>query len=220
MKVCYCIPTARPELAGETFAKWLDRGYLTAALIDGDAPEPRNACHLLRVGKYQGYAASINLLTAHVAETCNPDWFVIGGDDQTPDPVKDAATIAEECSEHFAGTFGVMQPVGDLFGALSNRSAIVSPWFGRDWRRRMYGGKGPLCPEYFHYYEDAEHMWIAHQLGRLWWREDLTHFHDHFSRRGEDIPDHLKDKARHGDISRDLFMMRRSANFPGHEPIA
>ncbi len=138
-------------------------------------------------------------------------------------------------------TFGVMQPTGDRWGdsewarrtwpeapAYIDRIA-GSPWLGRAWCTRVNGGKGPLWPEYVHMFVDEELQHVAKLLGVFWQRQDLTHFHHHISRKGDRVdwaqgrrvmPDFLVEPntSAHWQKYRDLFMARKSAGFPGHEP--
>ena len=63
-------------------------------------------------------------------------------------------------------------------------------------------------------------MWeVATKLGVMWARPDLTHYHHHWQRERQEEPEFLKvaDTA-HGKL-KPLFMERRAAGFPGHEPI-
>ncbi len=113
----------------------------------------------------------------------------------------------------------MMQPGGDKFGAVAERSAAVCPWIGRDWRRRMYGGNGPLWPGYFHFYEDAEHLEVAEMMGCMWWRDDIAQYHDHHLRHDLPEPPHMAAKGPVSLLSRKLFLERQAAGFPGHEPI-
>jgi hypothetical protein len=68
---------------------------------------------------YNGWARSVNLLIQDLLFTSyhdTPDWFVTGGDDYLPDPTHHPDQIAAELTDHFKGTFGVMQPTGDRWG--------------------------------------------------------------------------------------------------------
>jgi len=126
-------------------------------------------------------------------------------------------------------TFGVMQPTGDL--ALWPGSAIDkfagSPWMGREFCRRMYGGAGPLFGGYRHMFGDEELQEVATDLGVFWQRPDLIHLHRHWGRtpggsRRENIPAFLDEvnSEEHWRESRALFQLRKSKRCPGHEPIA
>ena len=134
-------------------------------------------------------------------------------------------------------TFGVMQPTGDRWGEnedwarakYPDRPAYIdricgSPWMGREFCRRMYGGNGPMWPEYFHMFNDEELQCVAEKLGVLWQRRDLIQYHDHWGRDGfgAKAPEFL-DRANspaNWDAMKTIFETRKAAGFPGHEPIA
>ena len=133
-------------------------------------------------------------------------------------------------------TFGVMQPTGDRWGAdepwakatYPNAPAYIdricgSPWIGREFARRMNRGKGPFWPEYRHMFADEELQCVAHRMGVLWQRRDLTHLHNHPRRDGVSrTPDFAQEiySAPHWEASKKLFESRRAAGFPGSEPTA
>ncbi len=171
-----------------------------------------------------GLVAGI-VANAITARGDDAEWFVCAGDDTLPDPNKRADKIAQECSEHFAqfrlgygasspqamtaeqqATFGVMQPTGDpwedshpgekrLIGRVAG-----SPWLGSEWCLRANQGKGPLWPEFFHMFADETLQCVAQQLGVVWQRDDLKHFHNHWGRpregervgRGDRMPEFLR----------------------------
>lgn len=201
MNVYYCIPSKRPmEEAEPILRQWRERGYRVALQRDPD-DEMVGFDQVLR--PYAGYAEAVNYL-AKLALDEGADWIVTGGDDMTPDPHKDAETIARECAEYFfsawcraagepltrrqAETFGVMQPTGDRWlvngpGTQPGSECVAgSPWMGREWCRRINQGRGPLWPEYFHNGEDEELQAVAIKYGVFWQRPDLTHMHHHWGR--------------------------------------
>ena len=71
-----------------------------------------------------------------------------------------------------------------------------SPWIGREFARRVNGGRGPWHPDYFHMFVDEHMQNVAKFLGVLWQRRDLIHFHQHWGldehRTWDSIPEHLK----------------------------
>ncbi len=219
MKVYFAIPVASADVvrAGVTFARWREMGYQTAALIDGASPKPDN-CEVIRVERYEGWAKSVNMLAKIVCH--DADWIVSGGADMTCDPSKRAEVIAAEAVEHFGGTFGVLQPSGDKYGALARKFACVSPWLGREWCDRAYGGLGPIHAGYWHFWADTELRAVAEKCGRLWWRDDLTQYHDHWIRRGEAQPEYLNHAADANDRDKELFRVREAQGFPDSEPLA
>lgn len=220
MSVWYCIPSARhPHEANAVLAAWRAQGYKLAVFHDYEA-EPVIADHII-YGAYVGYAAAVNALASFVlSEDPGAEWIVTGGDDLYPDETHPADEIAAICRGHFNGTFGVMQPTGDAYGALANDTAAVSPWMGREWCRRINGGRGPLWPEYPHYYVDAELMDVASRHGVMLRIDDLTQYHDHYLRDGRaNCPEHLKRWQTTNEASRMLYERRKSAGFPGSEPL-
>lgn len=229
MSVWYCIPSARPRVeANLALSQWRERGYKIALWRDTDDDAP--ICNLLLFGAYPGYPKAVNALVKEVL-ALDPEyhWIAIGGDDTYPDN-HTPGDIARECTEHFGGTFGVMQPTGDRWADGSIDRICGSPWLGREFCERMYGGKGPLCDEYRHMFADEELFELAVKLDVLWQRRDLTHFHNHFCR-VENAVDWDKGRATMPEFLREansqehwrkykaLFASRKAAGFPGYEPL-
>jgi hypothetical protein len=216
MTVYFAIPSKREPSEAETcLSKWRSQGYKIA--LWRDQGDPRIPCDLILTGKYRGYHIAVNALCREIlARDPEAQWIVTGGDDIDPDH-KTAQRIAQECTEHFKGTFGVMQPGGDKWGTPDHFCG--SPWMGREFCRRMYGGNGPWCEAYFHMWGDLEMWEVAQKLGILWARPDLTHYHHHWQRGKQQEPAFLKvaDSA-HAKL-KPLFLERRAGGFPGHEPI-
>lgn len=129
-------------------------------------------------------------------------------------------------------TFGVMQPTGDRWGddplqqnfcgsAYADR-VCCSPWMGREFCRRMYGGDGPFWSGWHHMRVDEELQEVAIKLGVLWQRQDIIHLHRHWARADAPVmPGFLAEVngAQHWVETTQLFKARRDAGFPGHEPI-
>lgn len=154
-----------------------------------------------------------------------------------------AGECSEHFAEHFAGaikrgsgysalqrdawaTFGVMQPTGDRWGENEMHlgktgSAYIdricgSPWIGREFARRVNGGKGPFWPEYFHMFADETMQETALRLGCLWQRRDLIHFHDHCRRDGvARTPQFMKEaySANHWQKSNAIFERLKAQDF-------
>jgi len=215
--VWFAVPSKRPPAYAEkVLAKWRDLGYKLALWRDlGDAPID---CDLALFDRYRGYHHAVNKLV-HGILTQDPEaaWIVTGGDDIDPVVGVRAETLGAECSRHFGGTFGVMQPCGDTW--CCPNSFCGSPWMGREFCRRMYGGRGPFCEAYYHMYGDNEMWQVSQALGILWPRPDLTHYHHHWQREKLPEPEFLKLACKaHGTLAK-LFQERKAAGFPGHEPI-
>ncbi len=239
MSVWFCIPSKRaPREANKCFAAWRRQGYNIAVMR-----EPQdglvNVDITLSTERYLGWAASVNRLAEFVLRTeADAEWIVTGGDDYWPDPNKRADEIARECVEHYrgyakpfgtdSGTYGVMQPTGDPWsdsqGRIIERIA-GSPWLGREWCKRAFGGRGPMPDAYFHNFADEELQLVAHRLGVFWQRPDLIQEHRHPVRaRGDyaDAPEWWrKNIGRPGllDSERKIFNDRRAAGFPGSDPL-
>ncbi len=153
----------------------------------------------------------------------------------------DYAALVKGLHSPIEPTFGVMQPTGDRWGdtpatrALfgENRGAYIdriagSPWMGREWVKRVYGGNGPMCADYFHMYADEELLEVATKLGVYWPRRDLIQLHQHWGRKPEgeyatakDIPDFLQqvNTQQHWHESKKIFDERKAAGWPGSEPL-
>lgn len=226
LEVWYCIPTANFALATETVVRWRDMGYKVALLCDhetmGKDYERLDADAKCILPTYVGWPACVNYMS-HWAMVRGAGAIVAGGDDMSPDPTKRAAEILYEFTEHFHGTLGVMQPTGDRWaedasGRAASERICGSPWLGQEWCRRSYGGKGPLWPEYHHFYVDEELKEVAETLGLLWQRPDLTQHHAHWSR-----PDSMHSRQPYHkrlqtnwDKDKELFQQRKAAGFPNH----
>jgi hypothetical protein len=245
MSVWLTIPSARSD-AG-TVPMWKARGYRIALWRDREdgIRERFSAEGLVIVGAYPGYAKAVNSLVKAVLQL-DPEstWCVAGGDDTEPDLNHAPEQIARECSEHFCtlidprlydmdcvkpGTFGIMQPTGDRWANGSIDRICGSPWMGREFCQRMYGGSGPFFEGYSHMFVDQELQEVASGLGVLWQRRDLIHLHNHFLRtnaardvdRSAPPPPHLVkwNTQEHWDESRALFESRRVEGFPGYQPL-
>jgi hypothetical protein len=213
MEVWYAIPSASVERAASCATSWSAMGYKTAVLLDAaSSPGVTSLPSVdltLAVGEYVGWAKAVNDL----CEILDADIVVTGGDDQSPDPHYTAAQIAGQFVEWFPDLFGVMQPTGDRFGSID--SVCASPWLGRGFIENAYETYGALHAGYFHYFADEELAVVAESVGALWRRPDLSHFHNHWQRRGEKRPEHLIGAGGKWGSDRALFTERRRNGFPG-----
>ncbi len=215
-QVWYAIPSASPERCRRTLPAWRERGYRVAVLQNVDRADiPADLT--VWSDTYPGWAQSINILSRDVVPA-SADIVVSGGCDMLPDPNHSAQALARQFFEHFPDGFGVMQPHGDAF--RNARHYCGSPFLGRAWIDRMYGGTGPMHGSYRHNWGDLELYWVATGLGALWSRPDLSHFHDHPHR------EHtagtpawwLNNVERHDRADVELYLRRAAAHFPGHTP--
>lgn len=246
MNVWAIAPSIRPN--GGTLPSWKAMGYKVAVLRQGEGfPEADN---ILWTDHYLGWAKSINILIKWVIGfDAEAQWFVIGNDDTLPDETHTPDQIAFECGRYFGekqqqyrmeqvfsslvdhkarmpwSTFGVMQPTGDY--ALWPGSNIIgfagSPWLGRDWCKRAYGGNGPVCEDFFHNWSDQHLQEVAIKLDVFWQRDDLIHQHNHAGRSGsgwkwEPFQLCLQGKDT-WDREKALFEQQRASGFAGHDPI-
>lgn len=217
--VWLAIPSARePAQIADVLAEWRARGYRIALWRDTWPGDLR--ADLILSGAYPGYHSAVNRLCASIlSRERQTQWIVTGGDDMFPDPHKTAEEIADECTAHFGGTFGIMQPTGD--GWSHPERICGSPFMGREWCCRMYGGRGPFFEGYPHMWGDEEMHDIALARGVLWNRPDLAHFHRHFQR----VPTAAEKPAwmQRNDACyaqyEPLFRQRKAAGYPGSEPI-
>lgn len=216
LEVWFAIPSASPELCRQNLPAWRDMGYRVVVLQNKEHADDIPADIVRWIDHYPGWAGSINMLCAEVVPQ-RATIIVSGGDDMLPDPNKRASEIACEMLEHFGGSFGVMQPQGD--GYLGARHYCGSPWIGREFARRMYGGTGPMHREYHHNWADNELFWVAKGMGLLWARDDLAQRHEHFSRANKTPPSYWNAEVEpHDRADVRLFLDRAAHSFPGHEP--
>ena len=220
MSVWLAIPSVRPVEQVEPFFKlWRERGYKLALVRQN---EPVLADILIPTDTYLGYARSVNMLAVIIrAVDSKFEWLIAAGEDVEPVLDKLAQDIARECTENFKGTFGVMQPTGDRGGGGCIDNSSASAWIGKDFCRKMYGGRGPLCNNYSHYYVDTELQALAVEVGVHWQRPELTQKHDHWSwKHLPKLPPHLNEvKFNKGyELDTRMFSIRKQLGWPGSEP--
>ncbi len=214
--VWYAIPSASPERCRRTLPAWRERGYRVAVLQNverADIPADLTVWS----DTYPGWAQSINLLTREIVPA-SADIVVSGGCDMLPEPHHSAQDLARQFFERFPDGFGVMQPHGDAYRNAQHYCG--SPFLGRAWIDRMYGGTGPMHGGYRHNWGDLELYWVARCLGALWSRPDLSHFHDHPHREHTAATPTwwLNNVERHDRADVELYLQRAAAHFPGHTP--
>lgn len=221
MSVWFAIPSANYQMAIKTLPKWRDQGYRIAIMLDEGAPCPLLNADFVYSGTFRSWAIEVNHLARRIYLTNrNMTAVVTGGDDIYPCEDKTAHELEAEFLEHFPDTFGIMQPVGD--GFCGNGQAAVSPWLGREWIRRGYGGQGPLYECYQHFCPDTELCAVARHLGIYWERPDVSQFHAHWTRlpQGERKPwAHLDHAQASRQIDSQLFQARKATGFPGSAPL-
>ena len=226
LQVWYCIPTARVPVALQILREWKGQGYRNALLLDTKSSDAAavavakaayNVDAVLVVEQYIGWADSVNRLAALALER-GADMVVTGGDDVWPEMRYPAHVLAQQFADHFPNLFGVMQPSGD--GSECYDRCAMTPWVGRGFIEKTYGGKGPFWPEYFHFWPDTELFNVAHMLGCYWNRPDLIQFHDHWRRQGCNAvrPQHLMAASARNGADHEIFTKRRGRGWPGARP--
>lgn len=221
--VWYAIPSARDPRDWSTLPLWRMAGYKLAVFRD-EGMKPLAVADLNVFGEYRGYPAAVNELVRRIYKVDSPDWIVTGGDDIKPDPYRKPEDIAAECTEHFGGTFGIMQPTGDQDhmrqnGTCATERVCESPWLGREWCEQSYGGNGPLCEDYYHFFEDEDLHCVAEMLGVLWHRPDVTQYHHHWTRDRRPRPAYLNEARLSWGHAKVIFDRRKAAGFPGHQRL-
>lgn len=219
-EVWFAIPSANPVKCRETLPKWRERGY-KVAVLQNRTRETIPADLVVWSDSYPGWAESVNILGREIVPKGAPI-IVSGGDDMLPDPNHTADELAEQFLNHFGdspeGSFGVMQPHGDVY--LGSLLFCGSPFLGRAFFERMYGGRGSMWGGYRHNWADNELYWVSKGLGALWERPDLSHYHAHFSRTGEAKPEYWAKAVQAYELQDCLlYVKRKAAGFPGHEPV-
>lgn len=214
MTVAVVFPSARQSAEAQACVDaWRARGYRVAVQRDKGSLAA-DLC-LVRY-PYVGYAASINQLAKLVLQRADVQIVVAAGDDVWPDPDRRPEDLEVEFIEHFGGTYGVMQPAGHSDWSNVALEVAWSPWLGREWCERAYGGKGPLWPGYFHFWVDHELQKVAEKEGVFWPRADVCQRHDTWKRRVPRLPrpPHLHEANRRHGEDRDLFFEREAQGFP------
>lgn len=215
LRVPVLLPSANYEMARRHLPKWVAHGYRVIVLQDRvrfDMP----GCEVVHADDYHGYAWAVNKLYREHPGVSAAPVVVLIGDDMDPDPERSPGQLRDEFLAHFPDTFGVMQPIGDALPGVDR--ICGSPWVGRGFASRINGGTGVLREEYFHFFADEELHGVATRLGVLWQRRDVSHYHDHWTRRGE-RPTHLGKAQERWDEDKAKHDRRRDAGYPGHEPL-
>jgi len=206
-------PTAAPAIAAKTCKRWQDRGYHVCLLAEEPGSlEATGADKTVYQDKWEGFGKAVNRLCREVPGPV----VVVAGDDVFPHPQCSGSEIADRFLRAFPDTFGVMQPTGDPYGGYM--SACISPWIGRAFIERSYGGKGPYCEEYHHCYSDKELQDVAAATGCFKQDPALVQKHEHWGRSKNVWPERLPHHYRIGDAlptDEKLYKTRKAAKFPG-----
>lgn len=216
MNIATVFPTCNTERATTARDRWRRQGYLVGVWVEEKFVN-FEADLMLRAESYPGYWQAANCLI-RAAAAAGADIVVPIGDDMDPDPNLTAKEIGARYQQRFPDGFGVMQPTGD---PLDGTDRICgSPWLGRGWIQRAYGGAGALWPEYGHFYGDEELQAVATRLGVLWQCKEITQYHHHWVGRRSDMQAYQKansDRWWHHDAA--IFNRRKAADFPCSTPL-
>jgi hypothetical protein len=224
LSVWVVFPSAAPLPQAKLCVQaWKQAGYHVAIACEDDRGRKLPVDFHIEQPEYPGYASSVNRLIHHIlANDVDCEMVVLAGDDMFPDQHRRAVDIQIALLERFESTLFVLQPTGDrwaLPGGATPQSERVagSPWLGREWCRRAYGGQGPLWQEYVHCFADQELAEVATLHGVMWWEPSICHRHEHFLRRGSMPPPHAAKAyaAYHADEA--TFRRRQAQGFPGSE---
>jgi hypothetical protein len=216
LAVWYAIPSANPSRAQTCLAKWKAQGYKTAVMLDAGQPTiAADWCN--HIDPYPGYFSTVNQMCRILFEA-GADIVVTGGDDMYPDQKQNAQVLGRLFFKEFPDGYGVMQPVGDI-GIPGTDKICGSPWIGKAFWERTYGGEGPFWHGYNSYYGDEEMFNVAKQLECLFQPKQVTQYHDHFSRPGG-LPkqSYQQRNERYWKQDQQLFFQRKAAGFPQAMP--
>jgi hypothetical protein len=210
-------PTCNTLRAVKALAAWKGMGYNTCILVDAFHPVKAEADVVISVPNYEGYWKSCNQMCKHIIAKSHAHIVVCAADDLFPDERKNAEVLQRQFLQHFNGTLGIMQPIGD---SMKGTDQICgSPWIGREFIERSYQGNGPYHDGFAQFYSDEELLHVAKKLGILWQRRDVTHLHMHWARKKgpKKTPYQIENSKKWWDKDKALYLLRSKAGFPGHE---
>lgn len=182
--------------------RWRPLGYRIITLCDvitlRNEGDPKDLVEkgllegFLLVEEYKGWYASVNRLSK-LAVALGYNWVVAAGTDMDPDPHLTASHIETIATQHFAGTFGIMQPTGDPWetggpGRAAER-ICGSPWLGK--KLIIKSNYKVFNETFFHYYGDELLKEASLRTGILWQNAGLSHQHRHPDREGRMKPGYL-----------------------------
>lgn len=194
------LPVADFSEATKCAWRWTPLGYKVVYLFDtktlkNDDPQTlvdQGIIHeFIIVDDYAGWYSSVNFLMSLYSDSFS--WCICAGSDMDPENNKLANDIALECTEHFNGTYGIMQPTGDRWdernGLAASERICGSPWIGQELVKKCEGKI--FSEEFFHYFSDELLREYAIKDNILWQRKDLTHLHRHPNREHRIKPGYL-----------------------------
>ena len=219
-EVYVAFPSADHNKAFYATNRWAKMGYKAALFTDESYSLSK--VEIALSGPYMGYWDACNKLAMACLKT-KADVVVFAADDIEPDKMHSAQEIGRQYLKRFPQGLGVMQPCGDLQGIdSSGRPASEricgSPWIGRAWIERAFGGKGPFPEGYWHFYGDEHLKEVAERLGLLFMDKGLIQTHMHWSWGWNDQTTYQERNSReHWQKDQVLFFKNKAAGFPGSE---
>ena len=221
-QVWLALPSANLQMAKKTFPKWRELGYKIAVVCPDKYSNEYSSLVDLKVleseiGGYKGWPNAVNHLSKQLTKY---DIIIAAGDDMHPDPNYKAHELRLQFVRHFGDTFGVMQPYGDKFGSMACETCeqiCGSAWLGKEFRERIYEGKGPMWEGYWHMWADTELYQVATKYNCLWIRGDLSQFHEHRLRGSHNFVPSIPSGNKH--IAEKLYRERKQNNFPNSNPL-
>lgn len=215
MNIWVSMVSGNAELAETNGQKWKDAGFKLFADIEHGKVR---CADLTVIRTYDGHPRSSNQAIADCIEL-GADIVLNVNDDMFPINLTTTDLIKAWAFAFGESTLGVMQCAGDMWGGMA--WAAVCPAVGRDYAKRINGGKGLYWHEYDHYFADQEIRDVAMRCEKYVQHPTLMIYHDHHTRGGRDglsemNREHTRAKHEH---DRRIYEARRSANFPGSELI-
>jgi len=204
-------PTISPMLSRPQVEKWRELGYKVAVLVNPPfGPEDFERADMVIVQEeWTGFPVAANVLCLEAPG----DVVVIVGTDIDPDTSRTAQELGGRFLERFPDLCGVIQPTGDEYGEV--QSCAVSPWIGRGFIEKAYGGRGPYWPGYFHYFCDRELQAKAQAMGAFEQWPQVIQYHRHWQREAQPRrPRHLRTAKRLHSRDRAIFESRQAEGFP------
>lgn len=202
-------PSVSVEKSKKCNDLWQSLGYKTCVLMDGDnRPDLVGSNLPILQYKWDGFPRAANMICKGVPG----DVVVLIGDDIFPDKRFKPVDLLDRFLKRFPDTMGVVSPTGDKFGSIEN--CCIAPWIGRKFIQTAYGGSGPYCEQYFHYYSDAELQCVARKYNCFEKWPDVSQYHDHWQRREEKRPAYLQRALERFSPDQALFEQRKKDGFP------
>jgi hypothetical protein len=207
------IPSTDPARANEMSERWSARGYRTCLVINKELVPPSmkssmRAHQVFLVGGYEGWFRTMNFCCGVLFTQGQADVVVCSSDRILPSETGTAHEIATAFALKFPGGVGVMQPT--KHGCP--KDDLQSPWIGKPFWYKTYGGRGPFYERYFQYFGNRELYAVAQRMGALWEHEGIAQ-----PRIPQDAPDFYQkhNRAEYFDKDASTFKEREAENFIG-----